>query len=179
MIRHDHVDGPLGQPRPQPLPVGRTADWGADLGGSGTVGNALGLKDQIMGAGFDADPYALAYCRGNHRQGIGAGKMQHMRPCAGVASGFDHLGDGEGFDAVRAGGQKVGIVPGADVGQMRHGGRAFGMDDEDGAKPRRAAHHRFHMLGGDARKLRHAGVAEEGLEPQHPRSMKRGHIGKV
>ena len=148
------------------LPISRIG--GQHLNCGGAVGDRLGLEDQVVRAGLDGHPDALAARGAQHRHRVGAGQVQQVHRRPGVPGRLDELRDRHVLRAARPGGEEVGVVPSVRRRSPLDRGRVLGVDDHLRPVGRQHAQVLLELLGRQRRELLHPGVGHEALEPEDP-----------
>jgi hypothetical protein len=109
MVGDDGVNVAGVQPVPQQLAVVRLPDRWAALELRLAVLHVLCGEQQVVRAGLHGDPHTVSARGANHRQGIGRGQVQYVRPRPSPPGRLDDLGDGDVLRAARARGQVVAV----------------------------------------------------------------------
>ena len=151
---------------PQLLAVADLPDRRAALELRGPVGDRLGLEHQVVRAGLDGHPDALAARGAQHRHGVGAGQVQQVHRRPGVPGRLDQVRDRDVLRAARPGGEEVGVVPSVRRRSPLDRGRVLRVDDHLRPVGGQHAQVLLELLGRQRRELLHAGVGHEALEPE-------------
>ena len=180
VVADDEVDVAVAQRRPQRLAVRRLADRRAALERRRAVGHLLGGEGQVVRAGLDGDPHALGAGLPQHRQRVGVGQVDDVRPRPRVAGGRDQPADRRLLRRARAGtrGSRRSSAPsGSGAAAMTSASSACAM-----SRPSKVGElgERGPQAGVvQRRELRDAGVEQEALEADDARLVQRAQLVEV
>ena len=102
MVAGDKVDRAVGEGLPEEFAVGFAANGRGAFQVGGAVGDALGSKVEVVGAGLDRDRQALCFGCAEQRQSLRGGEMDDVDARAELAAERDEKADGGKFGLLRA-----------------------------------------------------------------------------
>ena len=179
MVGHNAVDGSVQQPLPEPLPVAFLPDRRAALERGGPVRNLLGSQREVVRTGLHRHRHPFRPGRSNHGQRPGVGQVQDVHPRTRAPRGVEHQRDRPLLRLRRPGRQEPGVTAARRGGRGVEHGRILGVDDHQRPQPGQLGQVPFQLLRVQVRKLVHARMHQEALEPEHPGLVQRRQLGGV
>ena len=160
------VDGAVLQALPQGPAVVLLAQRRAALVLGGAVGDELGGEGEVVRAGLDGDPDAVALGGADGGQGLGGGQVEDVDPGAGLACGDEDLLDGGVLRGAGPGGQEGGVPVGDALGRLGQDAGVLGVDDEHGVERGELGEDLPDAVVAEVAVLVEARVGGEALEPE-------------